>query len=315
MSSTGLNTDRTAAEVRNLKACVNDLVGVLTLPAMWSRSEPDQIVAMLLDVVLRTLRLDFVYVRLRPGAGAPTETIRSADSARSSTNEDVLRHTLGQLLTDDPDTRLSVPPWPGKGTSFSVATFRLGTGDQIGEFVAGSRRLGFPSETERLVLNVAANQAALGLREARVRAEQRRRAKELDLRVDQQSKALLSVSDELKKENAQRRVAEEALRLAEARLSHAAQVVVDAERAKSAGLAELQKRYARLTPRGCEVLPFIVAGMLSKQTAAQLGTSEITIRVHRGQIMRKMQAQSLADLIRMADNLGIQQTSGFPRTK
>jgi FixJ family two-component response regulator len=55
--------------------------------------------------------------------------------------------------------------------------------------------------------------------------------------------------------------------------------------------------------------------MLSKQTAAQLGTSEITIRVHRGQIMRKMQAQSLADLIRMADNLGIQQTSGFPRTK
>lgn len=124
----------------------------------------------------------------------------------------------------------------------------------------------------------------------------------------------MSVTDELKKENAQRRVAEEALRLAEARLSRAAQNVTDAERATKSGLAELQKRYARLTPREREVLPFVVAGMLSKQTAAELGTSEITIRVHRGQIMRKMQAHSLADLIRMADNLGIQRTSGFPRT-
>jgi DNA-binding NarL/FixJ family response regulator len=57
----------------------------------------------------------------------------------------------------------------------------------------------------------------------------------------------------------------------------------------------LQKRYALLTPREREVLPFVVTGMLSKQTAAGLGTSEITIRVHRGQIMRKMQAQSLVD--------------------
>lgn len=315
LSSTGLNTEGTAAELRNLKACVNDLVGVLTLPAMWSGKEPDQIVVMLLDVVLRTLRLDFVYARSRIMADAPTETIRFADSARSSTNEDALRHTLGQWLTDDPDTRLSVPLWSGKDTSFSVAAFGLGTSDQIGEFVAGSSRPGFPSETERLVLNVATNQAALGLKEARYRTEQRRRARDLDLKVDQQSKALVSVTDELKKENAQRRVVEEALRLAEARLSHAAQVVADAERAKSAGLAELRKRYTRLTPREREVLPFVVAGMLSKQTAAELGTSEITIRVHRGQIMRKMQAQSLADLIRMADNLGIQQTSGFPRTK
>jgi DNA-binding NarL/FixJ family response regulator len=103
--------------------------------------------------------------------------------------------------------------------------------------------------------------------------------------------------------------------LAEDQLAHAAQVVADAERAKGAGLAELGKRYARLTPREREVLPFVVAGMLSKQTAGELCTSEITIRVHRGQIMGKMQAQSLADLIRMADNLGIQPTSCFPRTK
>ena len=68
--------------------------------------------------------------------------------------------------------------------------------------------------------------------------------------------------------------------------SHAAQVAADAERAKSSEFAELRKRYALLAPRERELLPFVVASMLSKQTAAELSTSEITIRVHRGQIMR-----------------------------
>ena len=153
--------------------------------------------------------------------------------------------------------------------------------------------------------NAAANQAAIGLEEARLRTEQLRIAKDLDLKVAQQSKAHVNVSDELQKENAQRRVAEEAPLLAESRLAHAAQVAGEAERAKQSGLAELQKRFARLTPREREVLPFVVAGILSKQTAAELGTSEMTIRVHRGQIRRKMQPQSLADLIRMADNLQV----------
>jgi DNA-binding NarL/FixJ family response regulator len=153
--------------------------------------------------------------------------------------------------------------------------------------------------------NAAANQAAVGLEEARLRTEQLRIAKDLDLEVAQQSKAHVNVSDELQKESAQRRVAEEALLLAESRLAHAAQVAGEAERAKQSGLAERQKRYARLTPREREVLPFVVAGILSKQTAAELGTSEMTIRVHRGQISRKMQPQSLADLIRMADNLQV----------
>jgi FixJ family two-component response regulator len=76
-------------------------------------------------------------------------------------------------------------------------------------------------------------------------------------------------------------------------------------RLKRTELAELQKRYALLTPREREVLPFVVAGLLNKQTAAELGNSEITIQVHRGQIMRKMAASSLADLVKMAGKLGI----------
>ena len=76
-------------------------------------------------------------------------------------------------------------------------------------------------------------------------------------------------------------------------------------REKRAALAEVRRRYSLLTPREREVLPLVVAGLLNKQTAAELGTSEITIQVHRGQIMRKMAASSLADLVKMAGKLGI----------
>jgi FixJ family two-component response regulator len=76
-------------------------------------------------------------------------------------------------------------------------------------------------------------------------------------------------------------------------------------RKKRTELAELRRRYALLTPREREVLPLVVSGLLNKQTAAELGTSEITIQVHRGQIMRKMAASSLAELVKMAGKLGI----------
>jgi FixJ family two-component response regulator len=69
--------------------------------------------------------------------------------------------------------------------------------------------------------------------------------------------------------------------------------------------AELRRRYERLTPREREVLTYVVAGFANKQTAGELGTSEITIGVHRGQIMRKMGARSLAELVRFTDKLGI----------
>ena len=78
-----------------------------------------------------------------------------------------------------------------------------------------------------------------------------------------------------------------------------------AARQQRSELAELRRHYNLLTPREREVLPFVVAGYANKVTAADLGTSEITIGVHRGQIMRKMGARSLAELVRMADALGI----------
>jgi FixJ family two-component response regulator len=61
-----------------------------------------------------------------------------------------------------------------------------------------------------------------------------------------------------------------------------------------------------LTPREQEVIAFVTAGLMNKQIAAELGVSEVTVKAHRGNVMKKMDARSIADLVRMADALGIQ---------
>ena len=77
------------------------------------------------------------------------------------------------------------------------------------------------------------------------------------------------------------------------------------ERPRRAETAKLRRRYGSLTPREREVMAMVVAGLLNKQTAAEIGTSEITVKVHRAHIMQKMRADSVADLVRMAERLGV----------
>ncbi len=76
-------------------------------------------------------------------------------------------------------------------------------------------------------------------------------------------------------------------------------------RQQHAAMRELQDRYESLTPREREVMQQVVSGLLNKQIAAELNITEYTVKIHRGRVMRKMQAESLANLVRMAENLQI----------
>ena len=89
------------------------------------------------------------------------------------------------------------------------------------------------------------------------------------------------------------------------RAIHAALAQDSDSRRRRSELAGLRRRLSTLTPREREVLPLVASGLLNKQAAAELGISEITLQIHRGKIMQKMEADSLAELVRMAGTLEI----------
>jgi FixJ family two-component response regulator len=96
-------------------------------------------------------------------------------------------------------------------------------------------------------------------------------------------------------------------------LIDAVQLALERDRARrehDASVADLRADFATLTPREREVMALVTAGMMNKQVAAEIGLSEITVKVHRSSLTRKMKARSLADLVRMADLLGIRKIKG-----
>src|SRR5271156_3992310 len=196
-------------EIKHLQRCVNDLVSALALPAMWSGGEPSQIVHTLLDALLRMLQLDLVYVRLKETGGqAPIEMVRFAQSQKHIAQPHEIGEVLKHWLGADPQE------WPPLlrnplGRDISIVPLGLGLQSEIGVIVAGSERADFPQQTERLILSVAANQASIGLQEAWLRSEQKRVASELDRRVAQRTTELAAVNEELRKEIADRKHAEE----------------------------------------------------------------------------------------------------------
>lgn len=100
-------------------------------------------------------------------------------------------------------------------------------------------------------------------------------------------------------------------------LLHAIQEAIERDRRtrqQHAELSDLQRRYHSLTAREQEVMQQVTSGLLNKQIAAELKISEFTVKIHRGNVMRKMHADSLADLVRMADNLGIRSQKRTVRT-
>jgi C4-dicarboxylate-specific signal transduction histidine kinase len=225
--------EQTADEVKHLRGCINDLISILALPAIWSGHDPANVVNTLLDVLLRILRLEFAYARLTDAmSGSPVEAVRVADRRSPTAAPQEVGRALTRWLTGPPfPSHLTVPNPIGAG-EISIALFRLGLRDEGGIFVAGSQRADFPTAIETLLLQVAVNQAALGLQEARLLNEQRRAAEDLEQRVAERTRQLTAVNEELRKEilereraEEQRKQAEEALRQTQADLAHVSRVM------------------------------------------------------------------------------------------
>src|SRR5882762_5970906 len=176
--------EKTADEVKRLQSCINDLISVLALPAIWSGNEQSQIVGTLLDVLLAMLRLDFAYARLSdPSDGPPIEVVRLTQREHPSPQPQEVGRALDRWLSGDQTTSRYVVPNPAGEGEVSIASFSLGLQDEVGVLVAGSRRVDFPTDIELLLLRVAANQAAIGLQEARRSGDQKRVAEALERQI------------------------------------------------------------------------------------------------------------------------------------
>ena len=207
-----MEVQHASGEVKHLQRCINDLVSLLALPAIWSGSDPSQVLHTLLDALMRMLRLDLVSVRLTdPVGGAPVEIVRLAEPRGPTPSAHEICEALSQCLKN------ASRKWPpllrnlmGEG-DVSMVSLPLGLQGELGVIVAAAERTDFPRQTEALLLGVAANQASIGLQEARLLSHQKRVASELDQRVVQRTAELAAANEELKRELAERRLVEERL--------------------------------------------------------------------------------------------------------
>jgi PAS domain S-box-containing protein len=209
-----------AEEIRHLRRCINDLVSVLALPATWTGGAPSQIVGNSLDALVSMLSLDFIYARLRESTGiAFTEMVRVGSTWESKPRTEEIGEKLQPWLENDPQKLPVVVRNLFGKPAITLVPLQLGLHAEIGVIVAGSQRADFPQQTERLVLNIAANQAAIGLQESSLLSTQKQVASELDLRVAQRTAELAGTSEEVKKEIAERKSVEERLRQEETELN------------------------------------------------------------------------------------------------
>jgi PAS domain S-box-containing protein len=188
-----------AEEIRRLQRCINDLISVLTLPAMWSGREPLQIVQGLLDALLGMLRLDLVYVHLKDVDGeVPIRFVRMPQTQPAIARAEQICELLDRLFGDDPQRWPPAVRVPIGDRTVSLLPLRLGLQSELGLIVAGSQRADFPSETEKLVLSVAANQGSISLQEAGLRRDLKQIASELDDRVAERARELRNSEQSLR---------------------------------------------------------------------------------------------------------------------
>lgn len=211
-----------AQEIKRLQRCINDLVSLLALPALWRGKEPSQIVHTLFDVLIRMLRLDFVYGRFKDPAGTGLlQIVRIADSSELNVSQRQIGRTMNAFLGGDGQKSFSPIRNQFGDRDISLFSVPLGLQREIGIIVVGCERDGFPVDAESLLLGVAANQVAIGMQEAHLLNEQRRVANELDQRVAQRTLELANANEELRKEIGERKKIEDRLRESEESLAQA----------------------------------------------------------------------------------------------
>jgi len=188
--------ERASGEIKHLQRCINDLVSLLALPAIWSGGDPSQILHTLLDALMRMLHLDLVSVRLKdPVGGEPVEIVRVARPQGLMPPAHDVCEVISRCLGDDSRK------WPPLlrnllgDRDVSIVPLPLGLQGELGLMVAAAEREDFPRQTEALLLNVAANQASIGLQEAWLRSQQKRIANDLDQQVAQRTAALAAAEE------------------------------------------------------------------------------------------------------------------------
>jgi signal transduction histidine kinase len=214
--------EREAAEIRQLKACISDLISIQALPTIWSGGPPSAIVSILLDALLEMLELAFVFIRVKETiAGSPIEAVRFAADRSLSVGAREFGQVLTDWLGDFTPASLSLVRKPLEGGVMSAAFCPLGLQGELGLLAAGCGRTDFPTPAEKLLLNLATNQATIGLHHVAHMTEQSRIAFELDREVARRTNELVKVNEELRREIADRKRAAEQLRRSEAYLAEA----------------------------------------------------------------------------------------------
>ncbi len=194
---------------------MNNLMSLLALPALWSGREPPHTVGILLDTILRMLDLEFAYARIDDTVdGSVIELARFARGRAAAPRPQDVGRALNPWLAAEPTTSPLLIPNPVGEGEIAIALVRSGMQGEIGVLAAGSHRTDFPTKIEALLLNVAANQAAIGLQDAWRLNEQKRAAEVLDQRVADRTSELVAANEKLRLEVVQRKRGEEELKKA-----------------------------------------------------------------------------------------------------
>jgi PAS domain S-box-containing protein len=191
--------DPRTRDVDFLQRCIDDLITVQALRAGWAGRPAAEIVNTLLGTLSRMLHLEFGYVRLRESIdGAPREFVWVARRVHPAADSAAVRAAISAMMPTDGAAPPRTVPNPFGIGDMSLASFGIGVTDDVGTLLVAAVRADFPTRIQLLLLQVAANQAAIGLQEARRIGEHRRAEEALEQRVVERTEQFNAANADLR---------------------------------------------------------------------------------------------------------------------